>query len=338
MEYKYGSIQKYLEDESLLQDPSEEQFDKFVSDVADSFLRRNIELSSGTLKKRKESLERLWKYRGNTYNLFEVYIDSYFEIAAMYRKYALTNETAEDLRFVALTQLHAKSVLVLREMQALLEAGYPDGAMARWRTLHELAVFACIVESSCESAKQFILSEHINNAKGAKCYSEHASELGHEPYTKEELEEIDAMEAWAVEELGDVNTKSEHFWVRPFLRENNHSLKKNTFTILEKHTGMSRFRPYYKLACEKVHAPSKLDYANLAASGAESAGFIVGHSHYGHETPIDLAMISSMITFSKFVGINSVIIDHCVFMKLMLMTQDSVLKSALSDPQAADVC
>lgn len=337
MEYKYGSIKKYLEDESLMQDPSKEQFDKFVSGVADSFLSANIKLSSGTLSERIASLGRLWKYRGNTYNLFEVYIDSYFEIAAMYRKYALTNETAKDLRFVALTQLHAKSVLVLKEMQALLEAGYPDGAMARWRTLHEISVFACIIESSCDSAKQFILSEHINNAKGAKCYSKHASELGHKPYTTEELEEIDAMEAGALEELGNVDTRSEHFWVQPFLKENGHSVKGMSFYILEKHTGMSKFRPYYKLACEKVHAPSKLDYANLAASDTAGVGFIVGHSHYGHETPLDLAMISSMITFSKFVGIGSVGVDHCVFMKLMLMTQDSVLKSALSDLLTADV-
>lgn len=337
MEYKYGAIHKYLNDESLMQEPSQEEFDKFVSDVADSFLSENIQLSSKTLGERNAALERLWTYRGNTYNLFEVYIDSYFEIAAMYREYAINNEIAKDLRFVALTQLHAKSVLVLREMQALLEAGYPDGAMARWRTLHEISVFACIIELSSDSAKQFILSEHINNAEGAKCYSAHASELGHETYTAEELANIDAMEEWALEELGDVNTDSEHFWVRPFLRENGHSLRKLSFKILEKHTGMSRFRPYYKLACEKIHAPSKLNYANFAASGAESAGLIVGHSHYGHETPLDLAMISSMITFSKFLGIDRANVDYCVFMKLMHMTQGCVLKSALSDPQSAKV-
>nr|MDC2855757.1 DUF5677 domain-containing protein [Ningiella sp. W23] len=88
------------------------------------------------------------EYWGATFNLFDFYIASYLDIASMYREFVLKTDDCLDLRFVALTQLHAKSVLVLREIQALIEAGYPDGAMTRWRTLHELAVCSCVIFES----------------------------------------------------------------------------------------------------------------------------------------------------------------------------------------------
>lgn len=268
VEYKFGSIQEYVESNSLLDDASDEQFEKFVSGVAEKFLERNIELSSETLELRKEYLIRLWRYRGNTYNLFEVYIDSYFEIAAMYRKQALSTETAQNARFAALTQLHAKSVLVLKEIQALLESGFPDGAMARWRTLHELAVFSCIIESCSESANFYLLSEHINNAKSARCYSEHLSSDSYQPYTPEELAEINEAEAEAIKLVGGLNTKEENFWAIPYLKTKGYS-GRPTFYELEQHTDMGQFRPYYKLACEKVHAPANLEYGSLATTNNE---------------------------------------------------------------------
>ena len=336
MEYKYGSIQDHVESQSLLEDATEEQFHKFISGVAEEFLARNIELSTETLNTRKEYLERLWKYRGNTYNLFEVFIDSYFEIAAMYREKMLTTDESDNSRFAALTQLHAKSVLVLREVQALLESGFPDGAMARWRTLHELAVFSSIIESSSEAADIYLLSESINNAKSARIYSEHLSSDNYQPYTSEELAEINRLEAESIELLDGLDANVENFWAIPYLRTKGYS-GRPTFYQLEKHTNMSQFRPYYRLACEKVHAPSNLNYGSLATADNENVGFVVKPSHYGHEVPIEMAVTSSMITFSYFINLAKSTVDSCVFLHLMNITKEKLVQSAFSDPNGNDL-
>ena len=48
----------------------------------------------------------------------------------------------QDHRFEALTHLHARAILVTEEVLCLLRGGFPDGALARWRSLHEIAVHA----------------------------------------------------------------------------------------------------------------------------------------------------------------------------------------------------
>ena len=40
------------------------------------------------------------------------------------------------------TRLHARACQIAREVLTLLYAGFAEGAMARWRALHELAVLS----------------------------------------------------------------------------------------------------------------------------------------------------------------------------------------------------
>jgi len=217
MEYTFGEIHKQVERDELFESKSEEQINSFISGVASEFLNDSLNALENGLPSRRESQNKIWKYWGATFNLFDFYIASYLDIASMYREYVLKTDNRFDLRFVALTQLHAKSVLVLREIQALIEAGYPDGAMARWRTLHELAVCSCVIVESQKSARLYLLSEHIKNAKGAKCYSDHAAKLNHKPYTQDELDSIALLKAAALKEIGDDYNKSDYFWAIPFL-------------------------------------------------------------------------------------------------------------------------
>lgn len=46
----------------------------------------------------------------------------------------------QNYKFEAIVGLHARSLRVANEICALLIAGFPDGALSRWRSLHELAV------------------------------------------------------------------------------------------------------------------------------------------------------------------------------------------------------
>jgi hypothetical protein len=50
-----------------------------------------------------------------------------------------------NLVFEAVCGLHARAVLVAREILCLLEGGFADGALARWRSLHEIAVVSAFL-------------------------------------------------------------------------------------------------------------------------------------------------------------------------------------------------
>src|SRR5262249_7708806 len=71
----------------------------------------------------------------------------------------------DDFRFDALTMLHSRACLVASETLELMKGGYPYGAHARCRTLHELAVFAAVIgEHDQELAERFLLHTTVEDA------------------------------------------------------------------------------------------------------------------------------------------------------------------------------
>ena len=60
--------------------------------------------------------------------------------------------------------LHANACLVTSEVITLLEAGYSSGATARWRSLHEVAVYAMfIVKHGPGTAERYLRHVHIKD-------------------------------------------------------------------------------------------------------------------------------------------------------------------------------
>ena len=74
-------------------------------------------------------------------DLLKIIISVAIEVGDTQRKNQRRSRSRKNLYTRAvLTLLHARSCQVTREIVALIEAGYADGAMARWRTLHEISV------------------------------------------------------------------------------------------------------------------------------------------------------------------------------------------------------
>lgn len=99
----------------------------------DMFTDRH-QIRSGFLARQREK----WgKPLDLLFMLVEAARESGEEYAATFQKVA---EAEQDFRFLALCKLHARACLVASEVHWLLEGGFASGAMARWRTLHEIAV------------------------------------------------------------------------------------------------------------------------------------------------------------------------------------------------------
>jgi hypothetical protein len=76
---------------------------------------------------------------------------------------------AKDYQFEALVSLHARALLISREILCLLYGGFPDGALSRWRSLHEIAVTAVFYIAAILCANwstRLSSTERVKNAVG----------------------------------------------------------------------------------------------------------------------------------------------------------------------------
>lgn len=68
-------------------------------------------------------------------------------------------------------RFHARACRIVAEMIVLLQSGLADGAMARWRTLHETWVVASVVNQfGEEAAVRYFEHQHIESKRGLDEY------------------------------------------------------------------------------------------------------------------------------------------------------------------------
>ena len=105
----------------------------------------------------------------------------------------------------ALIALHARACRIASEVLCLLHGGFADGANARWRSLHEVAVTALfLTQHAGDIADRYIDHGAVERLKAAEKYQEHCQTLGYEPYTAEEMDEFRAAADAVIQKYGPV--------------------------------------------------------------------------------------------------------------------------------------
>src|SRR5260370_32451533 len=76
---------------------------------------------------------------------------------------------------------------VTDEIICLLENGFADGAMARWRTLHEIAVVAVVLSHHGEDiAARYVDHQAVESMRSMRKYISCCEELGYTPLSDRE--------------------------------------------------------------------------------------------------------------------------------------------------------
>lgn len=70
----------------------------------------------------------------------------------------------------ALSRLHIRAIQIASEIMVLMENGYADGAMARWRTLHEVACVAMVLDDGGDALADPIIVDAILDRLSRKRY------------------------------------------------------------------------------------------------------------------------------------------------------------------------
>jgi hypothetical protein len=101
----------------------------------------------------------------------------------------------EHLTGEVLLDLHGRASLVSNEIYTLLVNGYPFGALASWRTVHELSVIASIIDKygrddGADLTNRWIACDAVLRLQDAKIYQERHERLDYEPITDEDLPQM----------------------------------------------------------------------------------------------------------------------------------------------------
>jgi Family of unknown function (DUF5677) len=220
----------------------------------------------------------------------------------------------------SLADLPAQACRVALEVHALLDNGLPGGAQARARTLHELAVTACVIADNAANTDIVLrYRDHhvVDQAKDAEAYQLYCATLGQEPLDSHELEDIFAHRAEAIARYGKA-FKGQYGWAAELL-----GIERPTFTHLEKRAGLDHLRPFYRWACHAVHAGSRGAVLNTVVFRGERLR-LAGYTNAGLADPGHQALISLQQATAALVGRRTHVptLDHLIQVRaLMALTE-----------------
>jgi hypothetical protein len=228
------------------------------------------------------------------------------------RQYWPVMKPRERIVLDVLLRLHARACQVADEILTLIRAGFADGAMARWRTLHEIAVTTLYIqEKGPAAAGRYVAHDAVETLKAANMLNVHAARLGYKPWPRRSVDamrrrvevlkakfgrEFAAPYGWAAERPGE--------WV-------------DSFAKVEEKVDLEHWRPYYKLASHYVHANPKGILLRLSAYDSDL--LLTGPSNFGLADPGQNALISlhQVTSALSIAGGDALKLDSVVALKIL---------------------
>lgn len=204
-----------------------------------------------------------------------------------------------DFMFEVLTRLHARSCQIANEVLTLLKAGYADGADARWRTMHEIAVIGFFIgKFGQDTAERYLLHEAVESYHAAQQYQRHYIKRGYEPLADSELSRLHSSYEQLVERFGRPYANN-YGWAASVLGN-----RDPKFSDIEQAVDLEHWRPHYKLASHNVHANPKGVFFKLGLYPGERELLLAGPSDTGfadpgHSTAISLLQITTSLLTLK---------------------------------------
>lgn len=235
----------------------------------------------------RRACRRRWK---QGFDLLQMFIALSEELGSSYNdrgRPVAFNE--RNHRFEAIALLHARAVRVANEIQTLLHEGFPDGALSRWRTLHELAVTATfLARHDDEIARRFLAHRGVASAKALRQHEEYVPRSGMAPLAEGELARVEAVRDALVQEFGP-EFVDELGWAFPVIGR-----KRANLHDLELATGLDHWRPRFRWASDDIHAGPKPPRASLGMveRPMDQTGLLVGRSDSGFTDPAHMCVLS----------------------------------------------
>lgn len=237
-------------------------------------------------------------------------------------KLQLLADYDNNLKYSALIKVHSRAIHIANEILVLLKAGYPDGASARWRTLHELSIISFVLyENDPIVSQRYLEHEFVKRYKNAKDYQIECESLGYEPLSKEQLVTIEDHYKEVCQKYAD-NFELDYGWIPVSI------LPKRTFREIEKYVKLNKFHPFYNLSCDSVHSGSNGLFRLGIVPEKQNDILLVGPSNYGLADPLQNTAISLGQINACLLGL-SPDFRSIISMNLMKLYIDEICKASV---------
>jgi hypothetical protein len=274
-----------------------------IKEINDVHYGKEKEKLMITIKKNRKELiafeKRHYERWQKALDLYEMMIQFSIELGEKQkRRLGEKNEYITDAKYVALLKIHSRSILIGREILVLLKAGYIDGAHARWRSMHELAVISLfLLNNETIVSERYLNHSYIRRAFESKDFNEYSSKTGYAPHTEEELKDFEDTREKLEEKYGnDYDYTGGFGWIPTSITKN------RNFKQLEKLSGIDHLRPYYNWSSNQVHGGAHgFEYLGVPESERNNILFI-GPSNHGVTDPIHSASLSLLHTTMAFLS------------------------------------
>ena len=230
------------------------------SDTAQRFAARVVRHGAKILRGRRVRMEgfkeRLYGRWAHPLDLYELCLHIALNCGDYFnRKFRPKAAASNDYQFEALVRLHAGAARVAGEVYALMLAGYPSGAHARWRTLHEIAATALfIAQEDKDTAERYIHHQFVKSYEDALEYQKHAGRLKVKPISSQEMSRIEDDYKAVLARYGH-DFRRRNAWAIPALLRRDPSLKGANigFEHLQAAVNIQHWTPYHRMASHAIH-------------------------------------------------------------------------------------
>jgi hypothetical protein len=205
--------------------------EKKIPEMNQGFLKFEMEL-------RKDYLQ-AFNYLDTFYFLFSHFGIEYFKSI---------EKKIEKERLFILNRLFFKAIQVSNEIFYLLKGGFPNGALARWRSLHEITMtFVFLKNGPIELVGMYQDFDVIEKYRRLQSVVIHHKELGW-PAPTEEVE-ILRLRTEEVKQKYGTDFAGSYGWTKLVLPKG-----KRTISGIEEYVGFNHIRSLYSYAGDDIHA------------------------------------------------------------------------------------
>jgi hypothetical protein len=238
----------------------------------------------------------------------------------IYTRHTAKKTTNKILLKDILIRLHVRACQVTDEIICLLENGLADGAMARWRTLHEIGVVAAVLSQHGEDmAERYLAHQAFESKRAMNKYLNCYAALGYKPLPKREVSKITKAYDAAIAKYGK-DFAADYGWAAVHLKR-----KRVTFADLETEAGRAEMRSHYQMGNDNVHAGVKSMFIRLGLMD-KYEGLLAGRSNGGLMEPGQNAA-HTLTQISVITCLSEPIMDDLVAADMMRMLRDEVPRS-----------
>ncbi len=235
------------------------------------------------------------------------------------REKSLSKHPKKALREI-LIRLLVRACQVTDEIVCLLENGFADGAMARWRTLHEIAVVAAVISQYGEDiAERYVAHQAVESKRAMDKYLVCCKQLGYKTLSARAQAKIVEAYDRAVAKYGKT-FKSDYGWAASHLKK-----EKPTFADLEAAAGRAEMRSHYQMGNDNVHAGIKSMFVRLGLLDNYN-GLLAGRSNAGLTEP-GQNTAHTLTQLAAIVCISEPSFDDCVIADMLRMLRDEIPQS-----------